>query len=96
MYQFSKLSFFFKKIQIDLEPEGKIKIRVDVKWTQEATATEKVSRRQMTQTKEQPFLNRRRGAMRRRVHQVRLKNCSSLNLLRLINNYFRSFFLLML
>uniref|UniRef100_A0A336LXQ1 protein kinase C n=1 Tax=Culicoides sonorensis TaxID=179676 RepID=A0A336LXQ1_CULSO len=56
---------------VDLEPEGKIKIRVDVKWTQESTPKKEVSRRQITTTaKDQPFLNRRRGAMRRRVHQV--------------------------
>ncbi|KAK6635813.1 Protein kinase C [Polyplax serrata] len=50
---------------VDLEPQGKLKVRIDLKWsTQEPQITKpKVF-------KERQGFNRRRGAMRRRVHQV--------------------------
>nr|QNS30455.1 protein kinase C epsilon [Locusta migratoria] len=47
---------------VDLEPQGRLHIKVDLKWK---TQTEKPR-----EFKERQGFNRRRGAMRRRVHQV--------------------------
>ncbi|XP_053671029.1 LOW QUALITY PROTEIN: protein kinase C-like [Anopheles nili] len=56
---------------VDLEPQGRLHVKIDLRWTQDANnvvATQNSCRRAVV--KDQPFLNRRRGAMRRRVHQV--------------------------
>lgn len=51
-------------IWIDLEPAGKIHVVIDLKWA----AGDKAQKPR--EFKERQGLNRRRGAMRRRVHQV--------------------------
>ncbi|RZF43080.1 hypothetical protein LSTR_LSTR001258 [Laodelphax striatellus] len=51
---------------VDLEPQGKIHIRVDLKWSSQGEQQSPKPR----EFKERQGLNRRRGAMRRRVHQV--------------------------
>ncbi|XP_049300792.1 protein kinase C isoform X1 [Anopheles funestus] len=56
---------------VDLEPQGRLHVKIDLRWTQDANnvvASQNSCRRAVV--KDQPFLNRRRGAMRRRVHQV--------------------------
>ncbi|KAL1382817.1 hypothetical protein pipiens_000415, partial [Culex pipiens pipiens] len=65
---------------IDLEPQGRVHVKIDLRWSQEANnmAAQQQQQQQLqnscrrTGVKDQPFLNRRRGAMRRRVHQVSL------------------------
>ncbi|MCL4127505.1 UNVERIFIED_CONTAM: hypothetical protein GTU68_026135, partial [Idotea baltica] len=53
--------------QIDLEPFGKLHVVLELKWvTPEETPPEHGAR----EFKERAGFNRRRGAMRRRVHQV--------------------------
>ncbi|GAB6022096.1 Calcium-independent protein kinase C [Chamberlinius hualienensis] len=52
------------ELWIDLEPAGRIRIAVDLKWAQGDKAPKP------REFKERQGLNRRRGAMRRRVHQV--------------------------
>ncbi|XP_053697413.1 protein kinase C [Sabethes cyaneus] len=58
---------------VDLEPQGRLHVKIDLRWNQEANnsmaAQQQNSCRRLI-VKDQPFLNRRRGAMRRRVHQV--------------------------
>jgi novel protein kinase C epsilon type len=84
---------FFRYPQVDLEPQGRLHVRIDLTWTrgkfccslefkilfsikshffftETNTHVAQNSSRRMTGVKDQPFLNRRRGAMRRRVHQV--------------------------
>lgn len=58
---------------VDLEPQGKVHVIIDLKWQDQSAmphgttpTTVAVSR----EFKERAGLNRRRGAMRRRVHQV--------------------------
>ncbi|XP_044728006.1 protein kinase C isoform X2 [Chrysoperla carnea] len=51
---------------VDLEPQGKIHIQVDLKWNSQGDSQPLKPR----EFKERQGLNRRRGAMRRRVHQV--------------------------
>lgn len=59
-------------LQVDLEPCGKLHLKIDLRWSQDTNPNPMPSRltRGGGGTKDQPFLNRRRGAMRRRVHQV--------------------------
>ncbi|XP_065347284.1 protein kinase C isoform X1 [Cloeon dipterum] len=52
-------------IWVDLEPQGKIHVKVDLKWTTQDHTMEKPR-----EFKERQGFNRRRGAMRRRVHQI--------------------------
>ncbi|CRK98781.1 CLUMA_CG012020, isoform A [Clunio marinus] len=54
---------------VDLEPSGRIHVKIDLRWSQETNQQNQMAMRR-TNNKDQPFLNRRRGAMRRRVHQV--------------------------
>ncbi|CAO1406792.1 unnamed protein product [Diamesa tonsa] len=54
---------------VDLEPCGKLHVKIDLRWSQE-TSQNQIALRRTGNNKDQPFLNRRRGAMRRRVHQV--------------------------
>lgn len=49
---------------VDLEPQGKLHIRIDLKWQNEMPSGKP------REFKERQGFNRRRGAMRRRVHQV--------------------------
>lgn len=58
---------YFVEIQVDLEPQGKLKVRIDLKWSTEQPPPEATKQRVF---KERQGFNRRRGAMRRRVHQV--------------------------
>ncbi|XP_075222749.1 protein kinase C [Lycorma delicatula] len=51
---------------VDLEPQGRLHIRIDLKWTTQGEHQSPKPR----EFKERQGLNRRRGAMRRRVHQV--------------------------
>lgn len=53
---------------VDLEPSGRLHVKIDLRWSQETNQNQQMTCRRTN--KEQPFLNRRRGAMRRRVHQV--------------------------
>ncbi|XP_058445658.1 protein kinase C [Malaya genurostris] len=57
---------------VDLEPQGRLHVKIDLRWNQEANsvAPQQQNSCRRTGVKDQPFLNRRRGAMRRRVHQV--------------------------
>ncbi|XP_058823229.1 protein kinase C-like isoform X2 [Topomyia yanbarensis] len=57
---------------VDLEPQGRLHVKIDLRWNQEANsvASQQQNSCRRTGVKDQPFLNRRRGAMRRRVHQV--------------------------
>lgn len=63
---------------VDLEPQGRLHVKIDLKWNQDSSSIASQQMLQQTTTnsyrrmggKDQPFLNRRRGAMRRRVHQV--------------------------
>ncbi|XP_055638560.1 protein kinase C isoform X2 [Toxorhynchites rutilus septentrionalis] len=57
---------------VDLEPQGRLHVKIDLRWNQEANsmASQQQHACRRTGVKDQPFLNRRRGAMRRRVHQV--------------------------
>uniref|UniRef100_A0A1S4MWU8 Protein kinase C n=1 Tax=Pediculus humanus subsp. corporis TaxID=121224 RepID=A0A1S4MWU8_PEDHC len=50
---------------VDLEPQGRLKLRIDLKWSAQEPQTTKPK-----VFKERQGFNRRRGAMRRRVHQV--------------------------
>ncbi|XP_063222586.1 protein kinase C isoform X2 [Bacillus rossius redtenbacheri] len=50
---------------VDLEPQGKLHIRVDLKWKSQEQQVAKPR-----EFMERQGFNRRRGAMRRRVHQV--------------------------
>lgn len=50
---------------VDLEPQGRLHVRIDLKWTSKEHTTPKPR-----EFKERQGFNRRRGAMRRRVHQV--------------------------
>ncbi|XP_024085273.1 protein kinase C [Cimex lectularius] len=50
---------------VDLEPHGKLHVRIDLKWTSQEHTNSKPR-----EFKERQGFNRRRGAMRRRVHQV--------------------------
>ncbi|KAF6217395.1 hypothetical protein GE061_001750 [Apolygus lucorum] len=50
---------------VDLEPQGRLHVRIDLKWTSQEHANSKPR-----EFKERQGFNRRRGAMRRRVHQV--------------------------
>ncbi|KAK7789647.1 hypothetical protein R5R35_007710 [Gryllus longicercus] len=52
---------------VDLEPQGKLHIRIDLKWK---TQGQEVQPSKPREFKERQGFNRRRGAMRRRVHQV--------------------------
>lgn len=52
---------------VDLEPEGKLHIRIDLKWKSQGGENQQSKPREF---KERQGFNRRRGAMRRRVHQV--------------------------
>ncbi|XP_046402389.1 protein kinase C [Ischnura elegans] len=54
-------------IWIKLEPHGKIHVKIDLKWTSTADQHPMEKPREF---KERQGFNRRRGAMRRRVHQV--------------------------
>ncbi|XP_071453583.1 protein kinase C isoform X2 [Hetaerina americana] len=54
-------------IWIDLEPQGKIHVKINLKWTSKADQHPVEKPREF---KERQGFNRRRGAMRRRVHQV--------------------------
>lgn len=49
---------------VDLEPQGKLRLQVDLKWAAQEHAAQKPR-----EFKERQGFNRRRGAMRRRVHQ---------------------------
>ncbi|XP_034238693.1 protein kinase C isoform X2 [Thrips palmi] len=49
---------------VDLEPQGRLRLQVDLKWAAQEHATQKPR-----EFKERQGFNRRRGAMRRRVHQ---------------------------
>lgn len=58
---------------VDLEPQGRVHVKIDLRWNQDANnvaAQQQQNSCRRTGVKDQPFLNRRRGAMRRRVHQV--------------------------
>uniref|UniRef100_A0A182VZQ9 protein kinase C n=1 Tax=Anopheles minimus TaxID=112268 RepID=A0A182VZQ9_9DIPT len=55
---------------VDLEPQGRLHVKIDLRWTQDANNVASQNSCRRTVVKDQPFLNRRRGAMRRRVHQV--------------------------
>lgn len=58
---------------VDLEPQGRLHVKVDLRWNQEASVAAHQQQQascRRSGVKDQPFLNRRRGAMRRRVHQV--------------------------
>lgn len=59
---------------VDLEPQGRVHVKIDLRWNQDANNVAAQQQQQnscrRTGVKDQPFLNRRRGAMRRRVHQV--------------------------
>ncbi|XP_055613270.1 protein kinase C-like [Uranotaenia lowii] len=60
---------------VDLEPQGRLHVKIDLRWNQETNSVSSQQQMQQNSTrrlvpKDQPFLNRRRGAMRRRVHQV--------------------------
>uniref|UniRef100_A0A1B6L1S0 Protein kinase C n=1 Tax=Graphocephala atropunctata TaxID=36148 RepID=A0A1B6L1S0_9HEMI len=50
---------------VDLEPQGKLHVRIELKW-----ATQDAHNQKPREFKERQGFNRRRGAMRRRVHQV--------------------------
>lgn len=50
---------------VDLEPQGKLHIRLELKWKSQEHQTAKPR-----EFKEKQGFNRRRGAMRRRVHQM--------------------------
>ncbi|XP_034833696.1 protein kinase C [Maniola hyperantus] len=56
---------------VDLEPQGKLHLKIDLKWNSQpstgSTSTRAVRGREF---KEGAGFNRRRGALRRRVHQV--------------------------
>uniref|UniRef100_A0A1B6CGL1 Protein kinase C n=1 Tax=Clastoptera arizonana TaxID=38151 RepID=A0A1B6CGL1_9HEMI len=52
---------------VDLEPQGKLHVRIDLKW---ATQGQDAHHQKPREFKERQGFNRRRGAMRRRVHQV--------------------------
>lgn len=52
---------------VDLEPQGKLHIRIELKWASQGQDTHNQKPREF---KERQGFNRRRGAMRRRVHQV--------------------------
>ncbi|KAL0819314.1 hypothetical protein ABMA28_007447 [Loxostege sticticalis] len=53
---------------VDLEPHGKLHLKIDLKWNSQGAAAEKS--RKTREFKEGAGFARRRGAMRRRVHQV--------------------------
>uniref|UniRef100_A0A182IIZ5 Protein kinase C n=1 Tax=Anopheles atroparvus TaxID=41427 RepID=A0A182IIZ5_ANOAO len=55
---------------VDLEPQGRLHVKIDLRWTQDANNVASQNSCRRAVVKDQPFLNRRRGAMRRRVHQV--------------------------
>ncbi|XP_065200537.1 protein kinase C-like isoform X1 [Planococcus citri] len=50
---------------VDLEPQGKLHLKIELKWN----SSEQVSNQKPMEFKERQGFNRRRGAMRRRVHQ---------------------------
>uniref|UniRef100_T1IFK2 Protein kinase C n=1 Tax=Rhodnius prolixus TaxID=13249 RepID=T1IFK2_RHOPR len=50
---------------VDLEPQGKLHVKIELKWTSQEQGNSKPR-----EFKERQGFNRRRGAMRRRVHQV--------------------------
>ncbi|XP_067012348.1 protein kinase C isoform X2 [Anabrus simplex] len=52
---------------VDLEPQGRLHIRIDLKWKTQGLEPQPSKPREF---KERQGFNRRRGAMRRRVHQV--------------------------
>lgn len=54
---------------MDLEPCGKLHLKIDLRWSQDTNPNQQMPMRTRG-NRDQPFLNRRRGAMRRRVHQV--------------------------
>ncbi|XP_026287482.1 protein kinase C isoform X3 [Frankliniella occidentalis] len=49
---------------VDLEPQGRLRLQIDLKWAAQEPQTQKPR-----EFKERQGFNRRRGAMRRRVHQ---------------------------
>uniref|UniRef100_A0A182SVW5 Uncharacterized protein n=1 Tax=Anopheles maculatus TaxID=74869 RepID=A0A182SVW5_9DIPT len=61
---------------VDLEPQGRLHVKIDLRWTQDANNVASQNSCRRTVVKDQPFLNRRRGAMRRRVHQVSCRTAS--------------------
>ncbi|KAF0765929.1 protein kinase C [Aphis craccivora] len=52
-------------MRVHLEPQGKLHLRIDLKWNSKDLPV-----RPLEFKERQGLLNRRRGAMRRRVHQV--------------------------
>lgn len=53
-------------LQVDLDPHGKLHVVIELKWTEQEDGP--IRPREF---RERQGFNRRRGAMRRRVHQVR-------------------------
>ncbi|CAH2236765.1 jg14258 [Pararge aegeria aegeria] len=52
---------------VDLEPQGKLHLKIDLKWNSQPSGARAARGREF---KEGAGFNRRRGALRRRVHQV--------------------------
>ncbi|XP_043254989.1 protein kinase C isoform X3 [Colletes gigas] len=57
---------------VDLEPQGKLRVRIDLKWNDQGRGGGSITagREPRREFKERQGFNRRRGAMRRRVHQA--------------------------
>jgi novel protein kinase C epsilon type len=56
--------------QVDLEPGGRIHVNVELRAKREPKSMVTHEREPMKEFKERQGFNRRRGALRRRVHQV--------------------------
>lgn len=61
------LKYYFFCSQVDLEPQGKLHVVIELKW-----APPEDGGVRPREFRERQGFNRRRGAMRRRVHQVRV------------------------
>ncbi|XP_046971684.1 protein kinase C isoform X3 [Vanessa cardui] len=55
---------------VDLEPQGKLHLKIDLKWNSQVAAATGARAARGREFKEGAGFARRRGAMRRRVHQV--------------------------